>query len=171
MRDMGARRGQMCHDMYAGKVGELAFLEAKLSLDAKQAPLFDRWKQTTLDIAKQHEAACTGREPRRAAGMRGQRPTIVDRLTREEDMLKKRVADIEAERPALTALYGALTPQQKEEFGRGGMGRMGHMHMMMGMMDRHPGMMRRGPMGMGGPMGGPAGPDGRPPEPPPPPAQ
>ncbi len=169
MRDMGARRGQMCHDMYAGKVGELAFLEAKLSLDAKQAPLFDRWKQTTLDIAKQREAACTSRQPRRAAGLRGQRPSIVDRLTREEDMLKKRVADIEAERPALVALYGALTPQQKEEFGRGGMGRMGRMHMMMGMMDRpHPGMgmMRRGPMG--GPMGGPPpGPMGAPPEPPP----
>jgi Spy/CpxP family protein refolding chaperone len=164
MRDMGVRRGQMCHDMYAGKVGELAFLEAKLSLDAKQAPLFDRWKQTTLDIAKQHEGECTGKRPRRAAGLRGQRPSVVDRLTQEEDMLKKRVAYIEAERPALAALYNALTPQQKEEFGRGGMGRMGGMHMMLGMMDRHPGMgmMRHGPMG-----GPPPGPMGAPPEPPP----
>src|ERR1700748_1924135 len=78
MRDMAARRGQMCHDMYDGKVGALAFLAAKLSLDAKKAPLFDRWKQTTLDIAKQREAACTSRQPRRAAGLRGQHPSIVD---------------------------------------------------------------------------------------------
>jgi len=169
MRDMGARREQMCHDMYAGKVGELAFLEAKLSLDARQAPLFDRWKQTSLDIAKQHESQCVGRQPRRAAGERGERPSMMDRLTREEDMLKRRLSDIQTERPALEALYGALTPQQKEEFGMRGMGR--H-HMMMGMMDRHPGMMRHGgPMGRQGPMQGPMngrGPMGAPPEPPPP---
>jgi hypothetical protein len=173
MREMGARREQMCHDMYAGKVGELAFLEAKLSLDAKQAPLFDRWKQTSLDIAKQREALCANRQPLRTAGERGQRSSIVDRLTREEDMLKRRLSDIEAERPALAALYGALTPQQKEEFGRGGMHGMGRHRMMMGMMDRHPGMMRRGGQmdgRMGEPMGGPMrdrGPMGAPPEPPP----
>ena len=168
MREMGPRREQMCKDMYAGKVGELAFLEAKLSLDARQAPLFDRWKQASLDIAKQHETACTGRVSQRAAGERGQRPSMMDRLTREEDMLKRRLSDIQAERPSLEALYGALTPQQKEEFGMHGMGRR---HMMMGMMDRHPGMMRHG-----GPMGRPGmpgmngrGPMGAPPEPPPPP--
>ena len=164
MREMGARRGQFCHDMYAGKVGELAFLEAKLSLDAKQAPLFERWKQTSLAIAKQHESACTSRLSQRAAGER--RPGLVDRLAREEDMLKRRLSDLQAERPALEALYGALTPQQKEEFGMHGMG--GH-HMMMGMMERHPGMMRHAPMGGGmrGPMD-PRGPMGAPPEPPPP---
>jgi Spy/CpxP family protein refolding chaperone len=164
---MGPRREQICRDLYAGKVGELAFLEAKLSLDARQTPLFDRWKQASLDIAKQHEGDCAGKPlAARAARLRGQRPNVVDRLTQEEDMLKKRLADIQAERPALAALYNALTPQQKQEFGRGEMGRMGHLHMMLGMMDHpHPGMgmMRHGP-GPG------AGPMGAPPEPPPPPA-
>lgn len=168
LRDGIARREQVCRDLYAGKVGELAFLEAKLSLDAKQAPLFARWKQASLDIAKQHEADCAGKTVRHA-GSRGQRPSVVDRLTLEEDMLKRRLADIQAERPALAALYGALTPAQKEELGRGDMRRMaGRMHMMMGMMDRprgNMGFMRRG-MGPDGPMGGPT-----PPEPPPPPAQ
>lgn len=162
---MGPRRGQICRDLYAGKVGELAFLEAKLSLDAKQAPLFARWKQASLDIAKQHESECAGKTDRRA-DLR--HPSVVDRMSLEEDMLKRRLADIEAERPALTALYNALTPAQKEELGHGGM-----RHIMIGMMDRpHPGMgmMRQGPMG--GPMGGPQnGPMGAPPEPPPPPAQ
>jgi len=159
----GARREQMCRNLYAGKVGELAFMEAKLALDAKQAPLFTRWKQTSLDIAKQHESECTGKPPRRAADMRGHRPSMVERLALEEDLLKRRLADIQAERPALAALYGALTPAQKEEFGRGDMHRMpDRFNVMFGMLDRpHPGMgmMRQGPMS--GPMGGP-------PEPPPP---
>ncbi len=159
----GPRRAQFCHDMYAHKVGELAFLEAKLSLNAGQEPLFAHWKQASLDIAKQREGSCASDQ--RRARVPGQRPSVVDRLSREEDMLKHRLADIEAERPALTALYASLTPAQKEEFGRGGMRPMGRM--MMGMMGRpHPGMgpgrmMGHGPMDHG-PMGD---------APPPPPAQ
>ena len=164
MRDGTVRREQICRDLYAGKVGELAFLEAKLSLDAKQAPLFTRWKQASLDIAKQHEADCAGKTTRHA-GLRGQRPTLVDRMALEEDLLKRRLSDIQAERPALAALYGALTPAQKEELGRGDMHQMaGRMHLMLGMMERphgNMGFMRQRP--------GPNGPP--PPEPPPPPAQ
>ena len=140
MRDRmrGQRREQICKDLYARKAGELAFLEAKLSLNAKQAPLFARWKQASLDVAKQHESDCATHE--RRAGARDHRPTVVDRLAQEEDLLKKRLADIQAERPALTAFYESLTPAQKEEFGRGARRRMaGRMHMMMGMMG-HPGM-------------------------------
>ena len=164
---MAPRREQFCSDLYAGRVGELAFLEAKLSLDAKQAPLFTRWKQATLDIAKQHESECAGKPPRRAADMRGHRRSMVERLALEEDLLKRRLTDIQAERPALAALYGALTPAQKEEFSRGDMHRMpGRFNVMFGMLDRpHPGMgmMRQRPMNgpQDGRMGGP-------PEPPPP---
>jgi hypothetical protein len=155
MAERGARRAQMCQDMYAHKVGELAFLETKLSLTPAQTPLFARWKQVSLDTARSHSQTCADRPMRKA----GERPTILDRLSREETMLKSRLSDIQAERPALSALYAALTPQQQEEFGHGGMGRMGRMgppRMMGGMMDHH------GPMGRG--------PDGVPP-PPPPPAQ
>ena len=153
--------GRICKDLYARKAGELAFLEAKLSLDAKQAPLFARWKQASLDIARQHESDCAGKA---RTSLRGPRASVLDRMTLEEDQLKRRLSDIQAERPTLTALYNGLTPAQKEEFGRGGM-HGGRFHMMLGMMDRpHPGMgmMRQGPMN--GPMGGP-------PEPPPAPAQ
>ena len=159
MRDvmMEPRREQICKDLYARKAGELAFLEAKLSLKANQTPLFARWKQASLDVAKQHETDCATHRPE----ARDHRLTVVDRLTLEEDLLKRRLADIQAERPALTALYSTLSPAQKEEFSQGDMRRMaGRMHMMLGMMDRpHPGM---GPGQMGrGPMDGP-------PEPPPP---
>ena len=62
-------------------------------------------------------------------------------------MLKRRLADIDAERPSLGALYAALTPEQKQSFGHAGMGGPMRMGMMGG---RHPGMgpdMGRGPMG------------------------
>jgi hypothetical protein len=147
MREDGAHRAEMCKEMYAGKVGELAFLEAKLSLSANQAPLFARWKEASLDIAKRRETDCSSDD--RSANLRGQRPSVVARLTLEEDLLKRRLADIQAERPALAAFYDSLTPAQKEEFGHGGMRRMAG-HMMMGMMGRpHPGMgrMEHGPMG------------------------
>lgn len=169
MRDRAAHRVQFCKDMYARKVGELAFLEAKMSLTSSQQPLFDHWKQASLDVAKQHQEDCAGRERHKP----GQHSSVVDRLNMEETMLKKRLANIDAEKPSLTAFYDSLTPQQKQEFGHAAMHRMeGHRHMMMGMM----GGPRRGmgsPMGRG-PMGGPPGPMGPGPmgdSPPPPPAQ
>jgi hypothetical protein len=151
MAERGARRAQFCKDIYAHKVGELAFLETKLALTPAQAPAFARWKQVSLDTAHSHEAACAGRPMRHADG---KRPTVLDRMAMEEKMLKGRLADLEAERPALETLYAALTPQQQKEFGHGGM----H-HRMMGRM----GMMGHGRMGHG-PMG--RGPDGAPMPPP-----
>jgi hypothetical protein len=155
MRDRGVRRAQFCKDMYASKVGELAFLEATLSLTSSQQPLFDHWKQASLSVAKQLQDDCAGREDRKP----GQRPGVIDRLNMEEAMLKKRLANINVERPSLTAFYDSLSPQQKQEFGRAAMhGMDGPRHMMMGMMGPHPGMgappgsMGPGPMGLG-PMG------------------
>jgi len=128
--------------------------------------LFDHWKQASLDVAKQHEGDCGAREGHKP----GERPNVVDRLNREETMLKNRLADIDAEKPSLTAFYDSLTPAQKQEFGHAAMHRMAErMHMMMGMMGRHPGM--GGPVGHG-PMGAPPGPMGPMGDaPPPPPAQ
>jgi hypothetical protein len=155
MRDHAARRAQFCKDIYARKVGEMAFLEATLSLTGSQQPLFDRWKQVSLNVAKQRQGDCASGEGR----MPGQRPNVVDRLDREEAMLKKRLANIDAEKPSLSAFYGSLTAEQKQEFTRAAMhGMEDRMHMMMGMMGGpHPGM--GGRMGRD-PMGGPPGPMG-----------
>ena len=143
MMDRRMRRGQMCQDMYAHKVGELAFLETKLSLTGAQAPLFARWKQASLQVAKQHEGECATRERREP----GQRRDMMARLSMEETMLKRRLADIDAERPSLSALYAALNPEQKQEFGHAAMRAMGgRMGMMMGMMGRHGMGPGRGPM-------------------------
>jgi len=142
------RRGQFCRNISALKAGQLAFLETKLELTAGQQPLFARWKDISMDIAKRHEGDCDSRVERAAAG---QRPDMMARLDREEDRLKTRLADLQAERPALSTLYAALDPTQKEELGRAArMG--GRMHRIMGMMNhgRSPEMGRRfgrGPAG------------------------
>lgn len=148
--DNADRRAQFCKNMYARKVGELAFLETKLSLTPAQTPLFARWKQTSMDIATKHQSECaTFKRP-------DGRPGIAERLNMEEKLLKIRLSDIQAEKPSLVALAQALAPEQQEELGRAGMmGMGGRLHMMMGMMGRG-GM--RGRMGHG-------------PDAPPPPAQ
>ena len=150
--------GQFCQDIYAHKAGEMAFLEAKLQLNASQQPLFARWKGVSLEIAKRHEGDCSARVQKAHAA--DQRPDMMQRLDREEDMLKRRLADIQAERPALDALYGALSATQKQELARAAQHGMGErMHMAMGMMRHAPQMGR----GLG------RGPDGGPPMPPAPP--
>jgi hypothetical protein len=144
----GPQRGQFCRNISAFKAGELAFLETKLQLTASEQPLFARWGDISMDIAKRHEADCDRRVERLRAG---QSHDMMERLDREEDRLKTRLADIQAERPALSALYAALDPAQKEDFGRAArMG--GRMHRTMGMMHhgRSPEMGRRfgrGPAG------------------------
>jgi hypothetical protein len=148
MGDQVARRAQFCKDIFARKAGELAFLEAKLSLTPAQEPLFDNWKQASLGVAKQHSDECAGHERHKP----GERPSVVDRLNLEETMLKKRLSDLDAQKPSLGAFYDSLTPTQKQEFGRAAMHRSERMHMMIGMIGRPrpPEMgphMGRGPMG------------------------
>lgn len=136
--EMTAHLKQMCEDRYAREVGRMAYLETRLKLTQPEQPLFVRWKDVKLDIAKRGSADCAQRvaQPeRREFGP-------VERMGREEDMLKRRLADLEAERPALTALYNALTPQQREDLSPR------HDHMLAGgMMDR--GQFGRPPMEMG----------------------
>lgn len=160
---MRAHFAQMCKDIYARKVGELAFLETRLALTDAQKGAFARYRQANLDMAQRHSSECAGRtakieakiDARRDGKNAGERPSPVDRMAREEEMLKSRLADLQVERPALEALYNALTPDQRKELGHPG-GDMGPHHMMMGMMGHRPGMgPMGGPPGMG-PMHGPA---------------
>jgi LTXXQ motif family protein len=160
-----AHMAQMCKDMYAHKVGEMAFLETKLALTPAQAPLFARWKQVNLDIAQHRSGECDTRLSKAGERKAGDRPSMVDRMAREEEMLKTRLANLEVERPALAALYNVLTPDQRAELGHAGMGGQPMMrNMMMGMMARRRGMGPMGGPGMG-PMG--HGPADAPPPPPP----
>jgi hypothetical protein len=162
--DLAQRLSRLCQDTVARQTGELAYLETSLNLTASQQPLFQRWKEAKLVIARRHADQCgqrvnervTQRQNAQGANQTGQnpaanRPGPAQRMTQEEDRLKQRVADIDTERPSLEAFYNVLSPDQKTQFDRAGMrGR--------GMMGGRRLAFAGGPRGpQGGPMGGPMG--------------
>lgn len=110
---MDRGREPSCSDIYADRAGEMAYLESRLSLNGNQVPLFARWKQVALDIARRNQADCTAyqRNANRA-------PNLLDGLADEENMLKNRLSDLQQERPALEAFYRALSPSQRDQMER-----------------------------------------------------
>src|ERR1700759_4303721 len=56
--DMAAHMKRMCEDRYAREAGRMAYLEARLKLTSAQQPLFARWKDVSLDIAKRRSVDC-----------------------------------------------------------------------------------------------------------------
>jgi hypothetical protein len=154
--DMQRHRAEMCSDMYAHAVGRLAFVEAKLSLSSAQEGAFDKWKSVKLSEAKEHSVKCASMPMPDMA----ERHSPLEHMAREEEMLKMRLADLQEERPALTAFYNSLNDTQKRELAMAGHDMRGGM--MQGGMEH--GRMGHGPMGHG-PMDG--GPDHDGPPPPP----
>ena len=142
--DMAAFHKQRCEDGYARSVGRMAYLETRLNLTGSQQSLFSTWRSVRLGIAKHRADACAARDISQGR----QQMSPVDRMARMEDRLKARIADLDAERPAFAALYGALSPDQQKALAP-------HHHRMMhrgmgghrGMMGRgmRSGMMNRGP--------------------------
>jgi hypothetical protein len=176
--DMADRMKQMCQDQVARETGRLAYLETRLDLTSSEQPLFQRWKDATLGVAHRHADQCNQQVSQRLAqrqaaqapqGQSSQAPrnarsaaNPTDRMAREEDRLKQRLADIEAVRPALDAFTNALSPTQKTELARANRG--GTRNAMMRRSRFAGAFGQRGPRG---PMGGPPG-FGGPGAPPPP---
>jgi len=151
--DIAARMKQRCQDGYARESGTLAYLQARLELTSSQQSLFQRWQQAKLGIAHRRADACARRPmPTRNQGQTRTMPAPAAIMSLEEDRLKQRVADIEAERPSLDALYNALSPQQRIELARASRPH----DMGPGRRDSRRFADARGPRGpMGGPMNGP----------------
>jgi hypothetical protein len=108
-RDFAPDPRQFCDERYAGEVGRMAYLETRLHLSDAEQPLFAHWKEVRLDSAKRQASDCaarTGADPDRAD------PVV--RMSREEAILKQRIADLDAERPAFATLYAALAPDQRQ---------------------------------------------------------
>jgi hypothetical protein len=166
------RRADACQNLSALAAGRLAYLETRLDLTQAQRALFSRWRDVRLTAAKAQATACAERPARGpAANAQATPPSPADRMARQETRLRQRLAELQAERPALEALYNSLTPQQRERFvpfengRRGGLG-FGPRGPRMAMTMR--GMGPRG--GMGGMMRHGPGPGGNPDRMPPPPA-
>lgn len=123
--DMAQWHARMCTDMYAHRVGMVAELGARLDLTDSQRPLFERWKSEVLENAKSHQSECAAHTPDM-----GHRPTLLEREAHMREHLKERLAAMDAQAPALDALYDALNPAQKMELDHmghhGGHGMMHH---------------------------------------------
>jgi Spy/CpxP family protein refolding chaperone len=107
-KDRAAMHQQMCAERFADRAGRLAYLEAKLALTEQQRPLFNQWRQSVLDGAGKERAACQALTVSENAP-----PTIVQREDHLEKMLAAKLQDMQSSRPALQALYDALTPTQR----------------------------------------------------------
>ena len=109
-----------CEERIARRIGQRAYLKAKLDLKADQASAWDAFQKAADAQSAKDKAKCAAlptemKEP----------PTFADRMTRREEWMKSRLESMEAVKPTLLALYDKLSPEQKAVFDRP---MMGHRH-------------------------------------------
>ncbi len=110
-QNRGEWHQKMCTERYAQKAARLAYLDAKLALTDQQRPAWNKWRQIKLDAAEQRRSACLQHQAKEGAT-----PTAPDREARMEKFLSARLAQLQASKPALQALYDTLSPEQKTLF-------------------------------------------------------
>lgn len=102
------RHKTFCSDHYAGEVGYLAYLEAKLDLTEKQRGAWHKWQQWQLDGADKEQANCLSHAPKSNG-----KPTALEMEEQMEKTLTIKLQSLQSSRPSLEALYEALTPAQR----------------------------------------------------------
>lgn len=117
----------MCLDMTARRIGDRAYLKARLELKPDQMTAWNAFEKVADEASAKSMARCQTLPTEMK-----ERPTYLERLTLEEDVMKARIATIEAVKPSLTALVAVLTPEQKALLDRPRAGFAHHGHMGMG---------------------------------------
>ena len=111
---------EWCLDRLAHRAARYAYMEVKLNLTAEQQPLWDKVQSAAHNEEQQERQLCTALKP-------GAEPTVLERMDRMQQLLQARLNGLQAGKPAVQALYQALTPEQQailnRPFGRGGMER------------------------------------------------
>ena len=97
-----------CIDMVARRIGDRAYIKAKLELKPEQMTAWNAFEKAADEASAKSMARCQTLPTEMK-----ERPTLVERLTMEEDRMKARIATIEAVKPSLTTLVGVLTTEQK----------------------------------------------------------
>jgi hypothetical protein len=112
MRRMMMNRSpkERCEERLARRAGFIAYTVAKLNLTAQQKTLWDKLNASMQSAGDKERQLCDKLPAE--AGQQGQ-GTILDRMTRREQFLQARLQSMQQTRPALEALYNALTPEQK----------------------------------------------------------
>ncbi len=114
-RPMGMMRGRadfspkdMCVDHVARRIGNRAYLKAKLDLKSEQVALWNAFEKAADQASAKDKARCAALPTEVKTP-----PNFMDRMNMREQMLKARLESIEAVKPSLQALYASLTPEQK----------------------------------------------------------
>ena len=108
MRRMMMRQDpqERCTDRLAWRAARRAFVEAKLNLTAQQQPLWDKMQSTAQTEEQKERQLCAGLKP-------GAESTMLERIDRMQQFLSARLEALQAAKPAVQALYQALTPEQQ----------------------------------------------------------
>lgn len=107
----------MCLDMAARRIGDRAYLKARLELKPDQMATWAAFEKAADEASAKSMARCQTLPTEMK-----ERPTYLERLTMEEDVMKARISTIEAVKPSLTALVAVLTAEQKAILDRPRMG-------------------------------------------------
>ena len=112
MRHMMMNRSpkERCEERLARRAGFIAYTVAKLNLTAEQKPLWDKLNGAIQSAADKERQLCANLPTQPGPEAQG---TILDRMGRREQVLQARLQAMQQTRPALEALYNALTPEQK----------------------------------------------------------
>jgi hypothetical protein len=95
-----------CQDGAGVDGGYLTSVHDQLQLTASQEPLWNAWQQKVQAAAQAQQARC------QQASQRGL--TVLQHQDMDLSMASARVASLQASRPDLERLYGALTPAQRD---------------------------------------------------------
>ncbi len=105
-RMMGGDPQERCIDRLAWRAARRAYVEAKLDLTAQQRPLWDKVQSIAQAEQQKERQLCQSLKPREES-------TVLDRMDRAQQFLSARLDALQSAKPALQALYQALTPEQQ----------------------------------------------------------
>jgi LTXXQ motif family protein len=100
---------ERCEERLAWRAAMRAYTEAKLDLTPEQRPLWDRVASIAQTEQQKERQLCSSLKPR-------DETTVIDRLDRIQQFLATRLEALQAAKPAVQALYQALTPEQRAIF-------------------------------------------------------
>ena len=108
MRRMMMRRDpqERCTDRLARRAARLAYVQVKLNLTVEQRPLWDKVQSAAQAEGQKEAKLC-------ASLKAGAEPTVLERMDRMQQFLSARIEGLQSEKPAVQALYQALTPEQQ----------------------------------------------------------
>jgi len=100
---------ERCDERLAWRAAMRAYTEAKLDLTPEQRPLWDRVESIAQTEQQKERQLCAALKP-------GGDTTMLDRLEQMQQFLSTRLEALQAAKPAVQALYQALTPEQRAIF-------------------------------------------------------